>query len=197
MKTIKLWLLSVIFVLISSPFARALTVKPLSLDQLTRMAPRIVQVTCEDKQVELDEAESGLSVTWYTFEVLECLKGDCPEHLTIKQVAQGTESSGNSMARVNFGLPEYEVGKTYLLFLAGDSDKTGLTAPMGVFQGHFPMEKTGGKWTIPDLHTRKTLFKNMEAKLPGKGAMLKKLGSSGSSGDYEEFKSVINAILEK
>src|SRR3989338_5752348 len=154
MKLFNFFLLRAIFIFFSSPFARAVTVKPLNLQQLTRMAPRIVQVTLDDKQVEYDDEESGRLVVYYTFKVNECIKGTCSDHLTIKQIAQGTSAEGPVTARINLGLPEYDVGKTYLLFLANDSPRTGMTAPMGVYQGHFPMEKQEDKWVIPGLHTR-------------------------------------------
>ena len=197
MKSIKFFLFSSIFVFFSSPFANALTVKPLNLEQLTRLAPRIVQVTCEEKQVEFDEYESGRMVAYYTFKVDDWIKGGGSNRLTIKQLAQGTDTSGPVAARVYFGLPEYTVGESYLLFLAADSGNTGLTAPLGIHQGIFPMEKRDGKWVIPGLHTRKTLFKGMEEKLPAKHLTIRQLSSKESANDYETFKSVIDAILGK
>lgn len=182
---------------LSSQFAQALSVKQLNLKQLIDLSPRVVQGTVTDTRLE---QEGGSIVLYVTLKVEEWIKGEesAPNSNTVvfKQVAEISEG-GETSQQLKLGLPQYEKGKTYLFFLAGDADTTGFTAPVGLHQGIFPMEKENGKWVVPSLKNRTALFKNLQKQVGGK--ILTSTQSSLEKGatDFDNFKSVIKTMVEE
>ncbi len=175
----KLFSLFIFFtILFSSPFAGALSVKTLTLKQMVELADRIVRLTVTD--IRLGE-EGGRTVRYITGDVDEWIKGSGSDTLVFSQLPDTGESAGDIQVSSKMGLPSYEVGKTYLLMLAGDSENTGLTAPIGIWQGHMVLEKQNGKWVVPSMKTRPSL--------------IKALGKSTNS--YDDLKSAIKTILEE
>ncbi|MDO8520251.1 MAG: hypothetical protein Q7T11_08840 [Deltaproteobacteria bacterium] len=136
-------LFTFISLLISSPIAQALLVKQMTLRQVTHSSERIFRGTVLDSSLENDAEESGRIVRYFTFRVDECLKGACGSKITFKQWAGGER------------LPEYDVGKDYLIFLPEESRRTGLVAPVGIMQGVYPLTRSQGRFlirngTVPD-----------------------------------------------
>lgn len=178
--------------LFSSANAQALSLLPVNFDQLVVIAPRIIDGTLIDKRSE-EDVDSGYLVTYYTFTVNEWIKGKGESQLVIKQVTPDREVGLGGPNR--FGLPDYTLNQRYLLFLAGDSVK-GLTAPLGVSQGIFPIVEKNGELTIPSLKTRHALF-NKTSHV----GLIKGLSSSeqaltqGQSDSYPAFKSLIHKAL--
>lgn len=174
----KLFFLFIFFTLsLSSSFIWGLSVKSLTLKQMVDLSDRIVRLTVTD--IRYGE-EGGRPVKYITGSVDEWIKGNGSDKLVFAQLAETSEDAGDLKVSSRQGLPTYEVNKTYLLMLAGDSETSGLTAPIGIYQGHMMLEKLNGKWVVPSLKTRP--------------ALIKALGKPGNS--YDDLKSAIKNILE-
>lgn len=173
MKSLKLLLFTLFFFVISSPFAQALSVKALTLKQIVSLSDVVFKGTVLEIKVDDDSYESGHLVKYYTFQVQDCLKGDCGETITIKQLAKG-----------RIGLPDYKPHKTYLMFIPAATERTGLVAPVGIDQGVYLLKKSGGKWTIPSLRKNSISMKTLNV-------------NRTSIDDYETFKSLIINLVEE
>lgn len=167
MKTVRTFLFTIIFCVISSPFAFSLSVKSLSLEQIVIFSEVIARGTLLERKVEVDTEESGFLVIYYTFRIDECLKGYCGEKMTVKQLADQ-------------GLPDFKVGQPYLVFYPEASENTGLVAPVGIWQGKFDLEQKEGKWLIPALKQNQRL---------------KSLALPSPANSYEAFKKVILKLV--
>ncbi len=77
----------------------------------------------------------SVSVFQYTFQVAnkDVLKGQVTDTFSFLQAGS---SKGSAQMLTVPGMPDYEIGTQYLLFLSSES-RLGLRAPMGVFQGQF------------------------------------------------------------
>lgn len=113
--------------------ASAATVLPLGLERLHGDAQSIFLGECLSNKVELDK-QSGRVVTYTAFEVIEAYKGKPGRSLTIKQVG-GDLPNSDLRTRVP-GVPSFEVGKRYVVFLPPKSD-LGFASPVGLSQGKF------------------------------------------------------------
>lgn len=109
----------------------AMTVRALSLEELTLRADRIFVGRCID--VRDGRSESGQPVTEATFSIVEPIKGVSGERLTIRQFRGGRGLSSG-----------YAAGEEVLLFLHADS-ATGLTSPVGLSQGRFTVLRQGAR----------------------------------------------------
>ncbi|MCP5464223.1 MAG: hypothetical protein H7A33_04270 [Deltaproteobacteria bacterium] len=181
--------------LISSS-AQATTVKPVNLEQLVGRAETIFRGTLAESVAEYDTEESHSMVRYYTFTIEECIKGDCGESFTFKQLADGTFVNEDGIAiRQRMFFPTYEVGKTYVLFLPMAHPKTGLMAPIALFQGVFPIKVVNGQETVPDLKARshflKTGLSTSNAKF-----LQKSLGAVNEDHSYNTFKGLIKKTME-
>lgn len=177
MKRVTLFLLTIIIGQFFSPLAFGLSVKSLNLNQLVGFSDRIFRGKLVDTQVADDRDESGMLVKYYSFDVDECIKGICGKSITIKQVANP-----------RLGLPDYEKGATYLLFLPPDSERTGLVAPVGVWQGQYELVKKDGKWTMPTMSQNVGLTRSLTKSLSTENADVS---------SYDSFKKLIQTEIDK
>lgn len=115
--------------------AAATSVLPLGLERLHGDAKLIFLGECLSNSVELDQ-QSARVVTYTTFEVLETYKGRPGHSHTIKQI--GGNLPGALNVRIA-GVPQFEVGKRYVVFLPPAS-KLGFSSPIGLDQGMFSMK---------------------------------------------------------
>ncbi len=120
--------------------AEALTVLPLGLEQLHGRASHIFVGRCIDNSVQHDTA-TGLTATYTTFEVLERLRGAAGGTYTLKQV--GGSPPGDPGGLVIHGVPHFETGQRYLVFLPTPS-RSGFSSPVGLSQGTFQIRHDGG-----------------------------------------------------
>lgn len=120
-------------------------VLPLGLDRLHSDAKLVFLGECLSNSVEFDQ-QSGRVVTYTTFEVLETYKGKLGRSHTIKQVG-GNLPQANLNVRMS-GVPQFEVGKRYVVFLPPAS-KLGFSSPVGLSQGMFLVktDETGAQVT--------------------------------------------------
>ena len=119
--------------LIASASSQAAMVVPLGLERLHGDAEYIFLGECLSNNVEYDRA-SDMVVTYTTFDVVETFKGALGQTHTIKQV--GGVLPGADMVTKFAGVPQFEVGKRYVLFLPPASI-LGFSTPVGMEQGLF------------------------------------------------------------
>jgi hypothetical protein len=141
MSRLRLFLIFLLFV--ASSGARAASVLPLTLAQLTEQSGRIFVGTCVSLESDLDE--HGIPSTFARFEVSDAVKGASDgQTVLIKQfgssrrplkVAEG-ESAVIPMKTLSLAASPYEAGRSYLLFLYPESS-LGFTSPVGAGQGRF------------------------------------------------------------
>ncbi|MBI1389358.1 MAG: hypothetical protein GC154_13020 [bacterium] len=109
-------------------------IKPMALSEITRSAEIIFEGECLDVRSGLDP-ESGLAATWYTFRVLDGVKGGLDETFVLKQyggVINQTMTHSPSAS--------YEKGEHVIVFLYGIS-KIGFSSAVGLKLGKFNVEE--------------------------------------------------------
>ena len=132
MSLLRLWLVTLTsFFLISA--AHATLVLPLDLVRLQHDAQYVFLGDCLANKVELDPV-SGRVATFTTFQVIENFKGNLSATYTIKQVGGNLPDSPVTMHIE--GVPRFEVGKRYMVFLPAVS-VIGFSSPVGLMQGVF------------------------------------------------------------
>ena len=144
--------------------ALAAMVLPLGLERLHGDAKKIFLGECLSNVVELDR-ESDRVVTYTTFEVLETFKGKLGRSHTIKQIG-GNLPQANLNVRIP-GVPQFEVGKRYVVFLPPAS-KLGFSSPIGLSQGLFTMKTDAtGAQIVSNGRDVGELMENMaQSKMP-------------------------------
>lgn len=126
-------------------------------EELATLAERIFVGVC----ISVEENRDGnMLYTEYTFEVLQNIKGVNSGTLVFRQFgrAKGVGSV--------IGMPAYDRGKKYMLFLRHDSEY-GLTSPIGLGQGAFQIVKReDGVEQASNTFGNSGLFHRMDAKSP-------------------------------
>jgi len=157
---------SLICLLALGASASAATVLPLGLERLHGDAQNIFLGECLSNAVELDK-QSGRVATYTTFEVLETFKGKPARSHTIKQVG-GNLPEANLNVRIP-GVPQFEVGKRYVVFLPPASN-LGFATPVGLSQGMFTVKTDDqGAQMVSNGRDVGELMENMaQSKMPGR-----------------------------
>jgi len=119
--------------LIWLPSASATSVLPLNLEQLSTRASLIFYAEVISNQTKLDK-QSGRIATFTEFNIIESIKGETKSTHTIKQIG-GYDSVSKTKLYVH-GIPTFQAGKTYVLFLPTEST-LGFCSPLGLFQGSY------------------------------------------------------------
>ena len=122
----------------------ATMVLPQGLDNLHAKAKYIFLGDCLENKVALDPV-SGRVATFTTFQILESLKGDPGTTYTIKQV--GGQLPDSPIVTHIVGVPQFEVGKRYLVFLPAAS-RIGFASPVGLTQGVFTASENPSGETV-------------------------------------------------
>lgn len=116
--------------------ASALSVLPLYLDEIIDTAVVAFQGSCIDNRVERD-AQTGLIVTYTSFQVEDVLKGQLASSHTIKQIGGRLAGEmGTALVKEIEGVPRFVPGARYVIFLNGVS-AAGFSSPVGLGQGRF------------------------------------------------------------
>ena len=117
----------------SLAYAYGGTIIPLTIKDLVTDSARIFRGYCVSAEMEMVEiAGAQIEATRYIFRTSEHLKGQQKGTVTFRQV--GTSEKGiNDLGRL-VGLPVYEPGAEYVLFLLPES-WADLTSPVGIAQG--------------------------------------------------------------
>lgn len=109
----------------------AMSVLPLQLDEIAANAHLVFQGTCTGNRSEHD-IQTGMVVTYTTFDVQETLKGSAGPSHTIKQAGGEIDNASHRIE----GIPSFTVGQEYVVFLYGVSN-LGFSSPVGLGQGQF------------------------------------------------------------
>ena len=133
---------------------------PVNLPEMVRQADRIFVVTAVSERTGRDER--GIPATVTTFKVSQVLKGAHAARIEVKQFGV-TEVQPDGLAAWIDGMPRYQAGSEYLLFLKPDS-VFGFTMPVGAFQGTFDVKPAGqGKKAIVNSLGNANLLRGLEA----------------------------------
>ena len=129
-------LLACLLTLCSILPAEALSVLPLYLDDIIDTAAIAFQGRCIGNRVERD-AQTGLVVTYTSFQVEDVLKGQTGSSHTIKQIGGrlADDASGVMVHEIE-GVPRFVPGQRYIVFL-NDVSAAGFSSPVGLGQGRF------------------------------------------------------------
>ena len=148
-----------------SSSAFAATVLPLGLERLHADAKQIFLGECLTNTVQLDQ-QSGKVVTYTVFEVLETYKGNLGRSQTIKQIGGNLPEAGLNVKIP--GVPQFEVGKRYVVFLPPASD-LGFSSPVGLSQGMFTLKTdASGTQTVSNGRDVGELMENIPSKMPSR-----------------------------
>jgi hypothetical protein len=122
-----------VFVSFQSINAFATTLLPLDITALYQQAELILLVESVSSSAE-KEADTGLVVTYSTFNVLDALKGEVSGTYTVKQIG-GVLADDAGGLRIP-GVPSFVSGQKYILFMPPVSNM-GFCSPVGLGQGMF------------------------------------------------------------
>ena len=113
----------------------ATRVRMLNLVEMVQLSDRIFWGVCLGAQ-QKDDPESGLTTMEYTFQVERGFKGvQAGERVVFRQFQA---APGRALGIP--GMPRYNKGNEWLIFLHGDS-RIGLTSPVGMAQGLFRLQR--------------------------------------------------------
>jgi hypothetical protein len=124
--------------------ATATSLLPVSPQRMAAVAESIFHGRVIDNTVKLDPV-SGRVATFTTFKVLEAVKGDIGETHIIKQI--GGHLPGSSVRLVIHGVPRFETGAEYVVFMPAPSS-LGFASPIGLSQGKFDIQRLNGEAVI-------------------------------------------------
>lgn len=188
------------FFLMACRIGHASLVLPVNVGDLVKRSDVAFTGICTEAKAHMIFPESvpqGLLITSYTFDIIPdgALKGDLPKTFTFDQWGASVEESRLFGLPYPIGIPKYEVGKTYTLFLTAKTG-VGVRAPVSLGHGNFStVETPDGRTAVVNEYGNKSLFVG----LPATKSMSKALSASGISEarlpsgpmDYETFRKLI------
>lgn len=170
---------------------RAHGVLPAYLEELIDDSAIAFQGTCTGNRSERD-AQTNYIVTYTTFTVHEVLKGGVGTTYEIKQIG-GTLPDGSMRYRVE-GVPTFNVGEDYVVFLAGVSP-IGFSSPIALGQGAFKVRAQGAAKVVANGRDFREMMSRMNATLPPAArAQLQAIGPV-REWDLDDFKRIVRAHL--
>ena len=173
--------------------AHAATVLPLYLDEMADGAAVAFEGRCVANRSEVDPA-NGLVVTYTTFEVRDVLKGSPGATHEIKQVGGALPGDGPQYRVI--GVPKFEVGEDYVVFLAGVSTM-GFSSPIGLAQGRFKVDRQGSLRKVGNGRDFKDMTRRIPSRVPpATRAQMDKDDKPLRDMDLDEFKQLVRAHLE-
>lgn len=127
-----------LIVCLSICLGQATTLEPMNLQEIVERSGRIFTGECLSASQGVDAR--GLPYSLYTFRVLESVKGRFESGtFTLKQFGirslSSRSASDGKLTRID-GMPDYQPGATYTLFLSKES-RWGFSSPVGLVQGAF------------------------------------------------------------
>ena len=144
----------------------ATSLLPVSPQRMSAIAESIFHGRVLDNTVKLDPI-SGRVATFTTFKVLEAIKGEIGETHVIKQI--GGHLPGSSVRLVIHGVPQFETGTEYVVFMPAPSS-LGFASPIGLSQGKFDIQRLNGEAVIINgrgfASPSSTASEQTEVKLP-------------------------------
>lgn len=172
-------------------------VKPMNLEELVARAELIFEGVCSKVDTG-DDPETGLPSTWYTFRVVDGLKGRPGEEFVLKQFG-GISEEGRRLTGPNVS---YEQDERVVLFLHGES-QIGFSSAVGLHQGKFSVREipeTGVRYVTNGMPSM-VLFEKMERRSPAVDARGVKLSGAGAMRSSrlasEDFKALVRELAER
>ena len=117
----------------------ATTVKPLSVEELTKRSTHVVMAQAVNSHSEWN-AEHTLIYTKTLFSTKQNLKGTLPSMFTVRQIGG---SAGGYTQKVS-GVRQWYAGEEAVLFLNPSEAKDGTYAVTGLMQGSFLVKNNSG-----------------------------------------------------
>ena len=170
-----------------SLLTQAATVLPMYLDEIVADAAVAFEGVCKDARTELD-VQTGLVVTYTTFDIIDLLKGSAKATHTIKQLGGNT---GTVAYKVG-GTPSFVVGTRYVVFLYGASS-AGFSSPVGLTQGRFMIRNGPAGDELSNGRDFKEMLRPYPDGLLPPGAKKAVQQATGELGhmDLAEFKQIV------
>ncbi len=125
------------FVFLITALAPATTVKPMSVEELTRAADSVVEAQAGDSWTQWNP-EHSIIFTYTRFTVLKSLKGGGSQQIILKQPGGIVGGYGQKVPGVRFAQP----GETLVLFLRPSGAADGSQVVVGLVQGNFLMYRS-------------------------------------------------------
>jgi hypothetical protein len=183
----KRWFLAFLLALAAAFPALATSVLPVDLDQMVATASVAFEGTCTGNRTERDPA-TNMVVTYTTFAVHDVLKGNVGTTYEIKQI--GGELPNGMRYKVE-GVPRFDPGQDYVVFLAGVS-AAGFSSPIGLAQGRFVVTPaTAGREVSNGRDFRDLTSTIPAADLPPALQQQAKRGEPMQRLDLDQFKQLV------
>lgn len=136
-RRVRLWA-AVPTVCLTLCLVQATSLRPMNLQEIVQYSSRIFSGVCLSAVDGVDSR--GLPYSLYTFRIAEAIRGRFEgDTVTVKQFGlrklPGRAGLNGKLTHVD-GMPDYQPGATYLLFLNNES-RWGFSAPIGLLQGAF------------------------------------------------------------
>lgn len=185
--------LATIMLCLAAFCAQAASVLPLYLDEMIDTSTTAFEGRVTANRTVRDPA-TKLVVTYTTFEVVDVLKGSVTATHEIKQIG-GSLPGENLEYRVQ-GVPTFNVGESYVVFLAGVS-AAGFSSPIGLAQGRFGVQEHASGRRVANGRDFKDMTSRITARLPAAAkARMQQESEPVREMDIEEFKRTVRAHLE-
>jgi hypothetical protein len=123
--------------------ARATTVIPMSVEELTRSASEVVEARALNSRSAWNPQHT-LIYTYTTFQVTRALKGAAAQTMTVKQLGGSAEGYTQKVS----GVHHAQAGEDALLFLRPSVAGDGTYVIVGLVQGNFRMFRAGTGQTM-------------------------------------------------
>ena len=136
-----------------------------NLQELSSISKRVFIGRCVYVIESYNPGGGFPAYTEYTFEVSESIKGNVGSVIIFRQYGlRGPRQVSENIAYVGRipGMPIYQEGQEYMIFLIGDSI-LGLTSPVGLFQGAFRVIEENGSKMVINGFNNVGLFKDLSA----------------------------------
>jgi hypothetical protein len=169
----------------------AMSVLPLSLDQIVTDAGVVFQGICTGNHTETDGA-NNLVVTYSSFSVQEILKGSVGSQHTIKQVGGSTDVEGRRVS----GATSFAVGEEYVVFLYGVS-AAGFSSPVGLGQGQFIVRNGPNGKVLSNGRPLKELIPGLAVAVPNP-SLRSSIAAASADNSFlglEDFKEIVRQRL--
>lgn len=173
--------------------AHGASVLPLYLEEMIDTSAIAFEGRCLGNRTERDAA-TGLVVTYTTFEVRDVLKGAPAATHEIKQV--GGSLPGEGLEYRVKGIPAFNVGEDYVVFLAGVSS-VGFSSPVGLAQGRFGIQAGAAGRRVSNGRDFKDMTARITQRLPATAkARLLQVPGPVRDLDLDDFKRTVRAHVE-
>jgi len=134
---------SLAILIIFAVAARATTIVPMSVEELTRASSHVVEAHALRSWTSWN-AQHTLIYTYTTLQVSRTLKGNAAAEITVKQVGGSADGYTQKVS----GVRQFQEGEDTLLFLRPSVAADGTLVVVGLMQGNFRMARSATGETV-------------------------------------------------